>query len=68
MEFEAFERETRTKGQTSPVGTGSLCIGDFHLVGAAEVIAGSEIDGFGEQHVGTHGEMLDEALVPVVEP
>ena len=45
----------------------AIAVADFHLTGTAEVIARSHIDVVTQQQVGTHGDMLDEALVPVVE-
>ena len=67
VELEALQLETGTDGEASPVGRSAFGVADLHLTGTAEVVAGSDVEGLTQQHVGTDGQMTAEALTPVVE-
>ena len=45
----------------------ALAVGYLHLARSAEVIARGNIDIITYQQVGTHGQMLYQSLVPVVQ-
>ena len=67
VEFEALECQTGSCGDSSTVIAAAVAFADFHILATAEVITSGEIDVLTDEHIKTHGDMLDEVRIPAIE-
>ena len=69
VQLEAFQMQTGTECQSRTVAASFLLAdsGDFHLVGSAEIVSGSQIYLVAENQVHACYQVMDELIVKVVQ-